>query len=89
MFRGASTLEPEVTESGEFYAVNDEIRRWLSLSEGECQRFVEDGVLNEFDMMLQLRVLFPLHFFVFKQTVSHLPGECGASVLTVGTTFRS
>ena len=35
MFRGASALEPEVTESGEFYAVNDEIRRWSSLSEGE------------------------------------------------------
>jgi hypothetical protein len=70
-----SALEPEVTESGEFYAVNDEIRRWLSLSEVECQRFVEDGVLNEFDMMCQLRVLFPLHFFVFKQTASHLAAE--------------
>ena len=46
-----SALEPEVTESGEFYAVNDEIRRWSSLSEDECQRFVEDGVLNEFEMM--------------------------------------
>ena len=64
-----------MTESGEFYAVNDEIRRWSSLSEGECQCFVEDGVLNEFEMMCQLRVLFPLHFFVFKQTVSHLAAE--------------
>ncbi len=26
-------------------------------------------------MMWQLRVLFPLHFFVFKQTVSHLTVE--------------
>jgi len=75
MFRGASALEPEVTEPGDFYAVNDEIRRWSSLSEGECQRFVEDGVLNEFEMMWQLRVLFPLYFFVFKQTVSHLTVE--------------
>ena len=75
MFRGASALEPEVTESGEFYAANDEIRRWSSLSEDECQRFVEDGVLNEFEMMWQLRALFPLHFFVFKQTVSHLAAE--------------
>ena len=46
---GGSTSE--VTESGEFCAVNDEIRRWSSLSEGKCQRFVEDGVLNEFEMM--------------------------------------
>ena len=75
MFRGVSALEPEVTESGEFYGVNDEIRRWSGLSEGECQRFVEDGVLNEFDMMWQIRVLFPLHYFVFKQTVSHLAAE--------------
>ena len=35
MFRGASALEPEVTESGEFHAVNDEIRRWSSLSVDE------------------------------------------------------
>ena len=68
MFRGASVLEPEVTESGECYAVNDEIRRWSSLSEGdcECHRFVEDGVLNEIEMMCQLRVLSPLHFFCFQ-----------------------
>jgi hypothetical protein len=26
-------------------------------------------------MMWQLRVLFPLHFFVFKQTTSHLTAE--------------
>ena len=48
-----SALESEVTEPGEVDAVSDEIRRWSSLSEDECQRFVttEDGVLNEFEMM--------------------------------------
>ena len=56
MFRGASVLEPqesEMTESGEFDAVTDEIRRWSSVSEDECQWFVcvEDGVLNESEMM--------------------------------------
>ena len=67
-FRGVSALESEVTESGEVDAVSDEIRRWSSLSEGDCKRFVsaEDGVLNEFEMMCQLRILFPLHFLVFK-----------------------
>jgi hypothetical protein len=75
MFRGASALECEVTETAEFDAVTDEIGRWSSLSEDECQRFVEDGVLNEFEMMCQLRVLFPLYFFVFKQTSSHLAPE--------------
>ena len=72
MFRA---LEGEVTDTAEFDTVTDEIRRWSSLSADECQRFVEDGVLNEFEMMWQLRALFPLHFFVFKQTVSHLAAE--------------
>jgi hypothetical protein len=51
MFRGASDLESEVTEPSEFDTVTDEIRRWSSLSEDECQWFVEDGVLNEFEMI--------------------------------------
>ena len=48
-----SSLESEVTESDEVDVVSDEIRRWSSLSEGECQCFVsaEDGILNEFEMM--------------------------------------
>ena len=80
MFRGASALEPqesEMTEPAEFDAVTDEIRRWSSLSADECQRFVcvEDGVLNEFEMMWHLRIVFPLHSFVFKQTASHLAAE--------------
>ena len=70
-------LESEVTEPDEVDAVSDEIRRWSSLSEGECQRFVsaEDGILNEFEMMCQLRILFPLHFVVFNQATCHLTAE--------------
>ena len=66
-----------MTESVEVDAVNDEIRRWSSFSEDECQRFVsaEDGVLTEFEMMRQLSILFPLHFVVFKQTARHLTAE--------------
>ena len=76
-FRGVSALESEVSESAEVDPVSDEIRRWSNLSEGECQRFVsaEDGILNEFEMMWQLRILFPLHFVVFKQTACHLAAE--------------
>ena len=46
MFRGASALESEseMTVSGQLDAVTDEIRRWSFVS-------VEDGVLNEFEMM--------------------------------------
>ena len=52
-FRGVSALESEASEPPEFDAVSDEIRRWSSLSEDECQCFVstEDGILNEFEMM--------------------------------------
>jgi hypothetical protein len=52
-FRGVSVLESEVTESDEVDVVSDEIRRLSSLSEGECQHFVsvENGMLNEFEMM--------------------------------------
>ncbi len=48
-----SILESEVTESDEVETVSDEIRRWSSLGEGECQCFVsaDDGILNEFEMM--------------------------------------
>ena len=81
MYRSAPVTpvgaSPKVTESVEVDAVNDEIRRWSSLSEDECQRFVtaEDGVLDEFEMMCQLHILFPLHFFVFNQTECHLAAE--------------
>ena len=69
--------ESEVTEPDEFHVVSDEIRRWSSLSEGKCQRFVsvEDGILNEFEMMCQQRILFPLHFLVFNQTSCHLTAK--------------
>jgi hypothetical protein len=38
------TVESEVTEPAEFHVVGDEIRRWSSLSEGECQRFVSTSL---------------------------------------------
>ena len=81
MYRSAPVTQvgvsPKVTESVEVDVVRDEIRRWPSLSEDENQSFVnaEDGVMNEFEMMCQLRILFPLHFVVFKQTTSHLSDE--------------
>jgi hypothetical protein len=48
-----------------------------TLTEAACARFVsaEDGILNEFEMMWQLRILFPLHLVVFKQTACHLTAE--------------
>ena len=50
-----------MTDPVDFDTVSDEIRRWSSLSEDRFQCFVsdEDGVLNEFEMMCQLSILFP------------------------------
>ncbi|KAL1530366.1 hypothetical protein AB1Y20_001274 [Prymnesium parvum] len=35
----------------------------------------EDGLLNEFRMMFELRKQFPLHYIIFKQCAVHLPHE--------------
>ena len=35
----------------------------------------QDGLLDEFKMMYSFRNRFPLHYFVFKMTASHLPHE--------------
>ena len=54
-------------------------RRWVWIDRvsqnPELFVSVEDGVLNEFEMMCQIRILPPLHFVVFKQTECHLTTE--------------
>ena len=39
------------------------------------QYISEDGLLNEFKLMWELRESFPLHFAVFKQLACHLSHE--------------
>ena len=39
------------------------------------QYIAEDGLLNEFKLMWELRESFPLHFAVFKQLACHLSHE--------------
>jgi hypothetical protein len=67
-----SAFESEVTESAEFDAVSDEIRRWSSLQKANASAL---SVPRMVYMMWQLRILFPLHFVVFKQTACHLAAE--------------
>ena len=53
--------------------VLDELKRWEDKDLQEYSRYIaEDGLLNEFKMMWDLRESFPLHFTVFKQTACHL-----------------
>ena len=52
------------------------MERWEKLGSQEISRFIgEDGALNEFEMMWELRKSFPLHYILFKQLASHLPHE--------------
>jgi hypothetical protein len=49
-------------------------RKWLPAASRSSED-AEDGLLNEFKMMWELRESFPLHFTVFKQTACHLSHE--------------
>jgi hypothetical protein len=63
-----------------FDEVTDEAARWevlmdlLKSNEIECFRKT-DGLLHELALVWVMRLRFPLHFFVFKQTAAHLPFE--------------
>jgi hypothetical protein len=49
---------------------------WEDKDLQEYSKYIaEDGLLNEFKMMWELRESFPLHFTVFKQTACHLSHE--------------
>ena len=59
-----------------FDEVTDEIARWEALNSKEIECFRKaDGLIDEFALLWAMRLRFPLHFFVFKQTASHLPFE--------------
>ena len=59
-----------------FDEVTDEIARWEALNSKEIECFRKaDGLIDEFALLWAMRLRFQLHFFVFKQTASHLPFE--------------
>ena len=87
LFRGAllkqSSTESSASAAADEEAVDtvlDELKRWedkdLVIDLQEYSQYIaEDGLLNEFKMMWELRESFPLHFTVFKQTACHLSHE--------------
>jgi hypothetical protein len=94
-------LESEQAELGSLLTLipspcNSEVVK-SSLSEQQYELFVsvEDDVLNDFEMMWQLRTQFPLHFFVFKQSAFHLEqvfshsGSLGESERPVTDQYRN
>ena len=60
----------------EFDTVTDEIQRWKELSLDRIEPFTDDqGLVNEFALMWNVKDSFPLHYIVFKQTAVHIPHE--------------
>ena len=54
-----------------------EVGKWKAMTPATINGFKdkETGMINEFALLWAKRDEFPLHFFVFKQTASHLPHE--------------
>ena len=54
-----------------------EVERWNAISPDTLETYkdVETGMINEFAFLWAKRKDFPLHYFVFRQTASHLPHE--------------
>jgi hypothetical protein len=72
LFRAACIAADDVG----FDEVTDEVARWEALKSNEIECFRKaDGLLDEFALLWVMRLRFPLHFFVFKQTAAHLPFE--------------
>ena len=66
--------------------VTEKAERWSKLDKAIVKKFRDDdGIVNEFALLYELRSKLPLHWIVFKQTASHLPaparGEYGARQL--------
>jgi hypothetical protein len=77
LFRGAALCSAVGAQDDEIRdSVLDELKRWEDKDLQEYSKYIaEDGLLNEFKMMWELRESFPLHFTVFKQTACHLSHE--------------
>lgn len=57
-------------------AVTDEIDSWKHMPRDKYRIYEdEDGILNEFQMMWDLREEYPIHYIVFKQCAAHLLHE--------------
>eukprot|EP00966_Prymnesium_polylepis_P269885 6234860-Prymnesium_polylepis.2 len=66
-----------VVEGATADEVTIEVERWKSMSLEMVNNFKdkETGIVNEFALLWAMRKDFPLHYFVFRQTASHLPHE--------------
>ena len=70
-------LKPPTSKAQfQFDPAGVEMERFKFLAPEEVQPFLRaDGLHDEFKMMYFFRHRFPLHYFIFKQTASHLPHE--------------
>ena len=62
--------------------MTEEAARWTDISKQKIREYKDaDGVVNEFALLYDSRVQFPLHYIVFKQVSSHLAHEANSEQL--------
>ena len=72
---------PELT-TDKSDTVTEEAARWAALDKDIVREYVDnDGIVNEFALVYNLRQSFPLHYIVFRQTAAHLPHEANSEQL--------
>ena len=72
---------PELT-TDKSDTVTEEAARWAALDKNIVREYVDnDGIVNEFALVYNLRQSFPLHYIVFRQTAAHLPHEANSEQL--------
>ena len=73
--RGSGSDDGHITDETDEVAI--EVERWKAMSQETINSFKdqETGMINEFALLWAKRKEFPLHYFVFKQTASHVPHE--------------
>jgi hypothetical protein len=70
-----ATEDPVVTE----------VRKWKDIQKKTIDKYKDDqGIVNEFRLMWDLKDAFPLHFIVFKRCASHLPHEANVEQISSG-----
>ena len=70
---GADSDAEPVAEAGDSNddatdTVTNEVSRWKTIDRTTINKHKdEDGLVNEFALLYELRTLFPLHYFLFRQ----------------------
>ena len=60
----------------------NEMARWKNLDRSSIKKHKDnDGLVNEFALLYEVRLNFPLHYILFRQTASHIAHEANSEQL--------